>query len=1848
MEQAQFTPPDSSIYQSNTVYPSVPCGDVFTQRKQGYTILIITLFPVRYRALSGEITYYPEMKVEVETNFIEDAKSGLKGKNSRLAPRPELFEEMRALVDNPEVIESYQIDLESEGSKGSLDGILPQDIEMYQYVIITTNDLRDAGGQYTFHDLIEDKKSDGMTAKIVTVEDDIYPHYDGTRPDGEEDDQTRIRNFIKDYYENYGASYVLLGGDINHVPARFFWVESWSNGYRETMPVDMYYGCLDGTFDENANGKYGEPTDGEGGGEVDLFAEVYVGRASVTSAGETSNFVRKTLQYENAPGEYQKTVYMVGEHLGFGGQSEYAKESMEEIRLGSSIHGYTTVGFENSDFTDFFETEGLYDKDSTWSKSELIEIMDSGVHILNHLGHANYTYDMKLYTDELSALQNDDYFFAYSQGCLPGGFDKSDCFAEIITTMDKGAFAVVMNARYGWGTRGSTAGPSQYYDREFWDAFLGERKSSLGWMNQDSKEDNVARINGDCMRWCYYELNLFGDPETSIQTKGGSVYISLPLDGDLARESVTIFGSAFLEENFEKYELDYMPEDDPGDITVINSSLESVQDGELGVWDTNECSDGGYVINLTVTSTAGDEFVRSVHVIVDNEPDEGEETPWKTNENGDLIIDYEWNYTLGYRFTPVKSGQIIRLGGYFNGAKRVYLWDDSSPEKPLASTVVSTNNEWKYAFIDPIFVEAGHSYTVGAYLENSGGSARIMSAENFLPQTYGNITIEASCYVPGDAYPEYCMSYPMFGQVDIAFLVDTTPPETPMVTDDGEYTQSTDRLHAVWISSDPESGIVEYQYAIGISPGGTDVVGWTSAGIQSEVREENLQLMGGTTYYFSVKAKNGAGLESQPGYSDGITISTKPDKPIVTDDGDYTPSADTLHAAWRSSSDGFEIVEYQYAIGIHQGSDNVFPWTSAGTETEVTQEELTLIHGNIYYFSVKAKNEIGLWSEVGCSNGIEVRVEDATPPTEPIVDDFGDYTSSTDALYALWSSSDPETGIVEYQYAIGTSAGATDIVNWTSTGTGIYLPKIGFNLSEGMTYYISVKARNGVDLWSSVGCSNGITIKTHGAAGSQTPWKSFQNGIPYLDGYYDSTWGYKFTPKVDGQITQLGGLFQNVKKVSLWDDSSPGQPLTSATVNSNSAWNYTFIEPVNVVAGHSYTVAVYLGGSGGRRMCYVEQLPQTYGDITITSGCITDPIEAGDVYPGRCVNSIIYGEVDIGFVPDEPSSSQPTIPVVIDEGTYTISSTTLGASWSSTDPEGLDIIDYQYAIGTTQGATDVVGWTSVGVQTSVLQSDLSLSSGVVYYFSVKAKNEMGRWSEEGYSDGIIGVEYPWKENENGTLYTGRNWSFRMGYKFTPIKNGQIVKLGGFFNGAKTIHLWDDASRDDPLASAVLSSSNDWQYAFINPVNVFAEHTYVVAVDLAGSGGSYRSQIERLGTQAYGNIMIEATCYGSTGNYPTRCYDTVMYGQVDIGFVEGTPEDITPPARPIVTDDGETTFSIDTLHAEWSSSDSETGIVEYQYAIGTSQGDGNVVNWTSVGIDTEVTKTGLSLSVGTMYYFSVKARNGAALWSEEGYSNGIKVEEVDASPPRKPMVTDDGEETFSIDRLHASWYSVDPESGIAEYQYAIGTSQGGVNVVNWTSVGIDNEVTKKGLSLSPDTTYYFSVKAKNGVGLWSEKGYSNGITARKSTDNPQYPWSDNEYGELYTDLNWNYSMGYKFIPQVDGQITKLGGFFDGTKTVKLWDAVTQEELASVEVTSSNEWAYGPIAPVIVTADKPYVVGVFTDGSGASYRNLQGNILPKTFNDVRIVCGVYSPGNSFPSISHEYFVYGQADIGFVPDE
>ncbi len=151
--------------------------------------------------------------------------------------------------------------------------------------------------------------------------------------------------------------------------------------------------------------------------------------------------------------------------------------------------------------------------------------------------------------------------------------------------------------------------------------------------------------------------------------------------------------------------------------------------------------------------------------------------------------------------------------------------------------------------------------------------------------------------------------------------------------------------------------------------------------------------------------------------------------------------------------------------------------------------------------------------------------------------------------------------------------------------------------------------------------------------------------------------------------------------------------------------------------------------------------------------------------------------------------------------------------------------------------------------------------------------------------------------------------------------------------------------------------------------------------------------------------------------------------------------------------------------------------------------------------------------------------------------------VDITPPVMGTIVTDGPNATSVSRLHAGWSAQDAQSGVMEYQYSIteGSVTGSV-IRDWTSTGTATEVTAENLSLVKSNTYYFNVRAKNGVGLWSAAGTSDGIKFNQSAPSiGSIAPTDGSLAEVGSAIPFNINavdpegdaMQYKIV--VDGQV-----------------------------------------------------------------------------------------------------------------
>ncbi|WP_157232221.1 kelch repeat-containing protein [Hyalangium minutum] len=206
-------------------------------------------------------------------------------------------------------------------------------------------------------------------------------------------------------------------------------------------------------------------------------------------------------------------------------------------------------------------------------------------------------------------------------------------------------------------------------------------------------------------------------------------------------------------------------------------------------------------------------------------------------------------------------------------------------------------------------------------------------------------------------------------------------------------------------------------------------------------------------------------------------------------------------------------------------------------------------------------------------------------------------------------------------------------------------------------------------------------------------------------------------------------------------------------------------------------------------------------------------------------------------------------------------------------------------------------------------------------------------------------------------------------------------------------------------------------------------------------------------------------------------------------------DSTPPAGGGTLNDGIASNSLTTSPTlTWTAfTDAGSGLDHYEYALGTTLGGTQARGWTvfTPNAGPSFTLTGLTLTGGTTYYPSIRAYDRAGNFTTLTGNGWL----VDTTAPQAPTGLNDGTATSAASASPiASWTaSTDVGSGIARYELAIGSSAGGTDLLNWTSVGNVTSASQAGLTLSPGMTYYTSVRASDQAGNVSAAALGDGWT-----------------------------------------------------------------------------------------------------------------------------------------------------------
>lgn len=379
-----------------------------------------------------------------------------------------------------------------------------------QYVIITPPEWTNNPSLTLF---AEWKTQKGIPTTIFNTTY-IYNTYSGI------DNQTKIRNFLKNAYDEWNIQWVLLAGDTDKIPIRYFWTGS------EYVPSDYYYAALNGSFDDNGNELYGEFD------EIDWIPELYIGRLPASNQTELENMINKTLTYEIS---IEKWIGDWMQKAVFAGAQISRSSDIQGWRIKNYIRDYVFPTELNINFTNLFYDSIRHYDNLTFDNFR--DAINNGCAIINLCSHGSPTSVIiseggaYYYTSTAAANANNSYMLplVFASACSTLRLDDYECIGEaMIKNPNGGAISYIGATRTSFGGDTISDLSDSLLDALFFEIFL---KTSSGLFSQrsgyalyQSKYQYYQEVGLPNMaqnyryRQEFLEYILLGDPELPIWT----------------------------------------------------------------------------------------------------------------------------------------------------------------------------------------------------------------------------------------------------------------------------------------------------------------------------------------------------------------------------------------------------------------------------------------------------------------------------------------------------------------------------------------------------------------------------------------------------------------------------------------------------------------------------------------------------------------------------------------------------------------------------------------------------------------------------------------------------------------------------------------------------------------------------------------------------------------------------------------------------------------------------------------------------------------------------------------------------------------------------------------------------------------------------------------------------------------------------------------------------------------------------------------------------------------------------------------------------------------------------------
>ena len=236
-----------------------------------------------------------------------------------------------------------------------------------------------------------------------------------------------------------------------------------------------------------------------------------------------------------------------------------------------------------------------------------------------------------------------------------------------------------------------------------------------------------------------------------------------------------------------------------------------------------------------------------------------------------------------------------------------------------------------------------------------------------------------------------------------------------------------------------------------------------------------------TTYSYQVSAYDAAANESAKCTAVPATTLDTIAPSVPTNLSASAVSGTQVNLTWTASTDNVAVTGYK----VFRNSVQI------GTSATASYSDTTCAPVTSYTYEVSAYDAAS--NESAKSTSASATTPDGSAPVMTSVTDEK-YTTSTTTLQASWAASEPESSIIRYEYAVGSTSGDWNVKGWTTAGTATSATISELSLAVAGTYYISVRAVNEDELVSSAMTSEGVTIAQ--AVDSIAEVKALANNYP--------------------------------------------------------------------------------------------------------------------------------------------------------------------------------------------------------------------------------------------------------------------------------------------------------------------------------------------------------------------------------------------------------------------------------------------------------------------------------------------------------------------------------------------------------------------------------------------------------------------------------------------------------------------------------------------------------------------------------------------------------------------------------